>query len=195
MKSVILPISKTENKERVKVGEVAIVIPTLDDIVAHVAGAKVKEEQDGLPLYDNDVANWVQSAMEAAAKAAARNKLKPGTAELRDGLKIATNWEEFCAESERGGNGAALALLREVKDMFSKYVATLGKSENVQKVIVTLFSSKTSLAAATDDTKGKMQKYVKDFAATLSAEDVERFERPLDNILTECENTVDLSGF
>lgn len=195
MKSVILPISKTENKERVKVGEVAIVIPTLDDIVAHVAGAKVKEEQDGLPLYDNDVANWVQSAMEAAAKAAARNKLKPGTAELRDGLKIATNWEEFCAESERGGNGAALALLREVKDMFSKYVATLGKSENVQKVIVTLFSSKTSLAAATDDTKGKMKKYVEDFAATLSAEDMERFERPLDNILTECENTVDLSGF
>lgn len=195
MKSVILPISKTENKERVKVGEVAIVIPTLDDIVAHVAGAKIKEEQDGLPLYDNDVANWVQSAMEAAAKAAARNKLKPGTAELRDGLKIATNWEEFCAESERGGNGAALALLREVKDMFSKYVATLGKSENVQKVIVTLFSSKTSLAAATDDTKGKMKKYVEDFAATLSAEDMERFERPLDNILTECENTVDLSGF
>lgn len=195
MKSVILPISKTENKERVKVGEVAIVIPTLDDIVAHVAGAKVKEEQDGLPLYDNDVANWVQSAMEAAAKAAARNKLKPGTAELRDGLKIATNWEEFCAESERGGNGAALALLREVKDMFSKYIATLGKSENVQKVIVTLFSSKTSLAAATDDTKGKMKKYVEDFAATLSAEDMERFERPLDNILTECENTVDLSGF
>lgn len=195
MKSVILPISKTENKERVKVGEVAIVIPTLEDIVAHVAGAKVKEEQDGLPLYDNDVANWVQSAMEAAAKAAARNKLKPGTAELRDGLKIATNWEEFCAESERGGNGAALALLREVKDMFSKYVATLGKSENVQKVIVTLFSSKTSLAAATDDTKGKMKKYVEDFAATLSAEDMERFERPLDNILTECENTVDLSGF
>lgn len=195
MKSVILPISKTENKERVKVGEVAIVIPTLDDIVASVAGAKVKEEQDGLPLYDNDVANWVQSAMEAAAKAAARNKLKPGTAELRDGLKIATNWEEFCAESERGGNGAALALLREVKDMFSKYVATLGKSENVQKVIVTLFSSKTSLAAATDDTKGKMKKYVEDFAATLSAEDMERFERPLDNILTECENTVDLSGF
>ena len=195
MKSVILPISKTENKERVKVGEVAIVIPTLDDIVAHVAGAKVKEDQDGLPLYDNDVANWVQSAMEAAAKAAARNKLKPGTAELRDGLKIATNWEEFCAESERGGNGAALALLREVKDMFSKYVATLGKSENVQKVIVTLFSSKTSLAAATDDTKGKMKKYVEDFAQTLSPEDMERFERPLDNILTECENTVDLSGF
>lgn len=195
MKSVILPISKTENSVRVKIGEVAIVIPTLEDIAAQVVGAKVKEEQDGLPVYDNDVANWVQSAMEAAAKAAARNKLKPGTVDLRDGQKIATNWEEFCAESDRGGNGAALALLREVKDLFSKYVAGLGKSEQVQKVLVTLFSSRTSLAAATVDTKQKMKAYVEAFAATLSPEEMERFERPLDNILTECENTVDLSGF
>lgn len=189
MKTVIVPISKTENKERVKIGEVAVVIPTIEDILQHIAGAKIKEEADGLPVYDNEPANWVQSAMEAYAKAAARNKLLPGSITLRPGLSIATNWEELCAESTRGGNGAALQLLRDVKEAFAKWVATLGKSEGTQKVMVTLFSSRAALEVATADIKGKLAAYVEQFVESLSTEDSERFERPLENVLNACAAT------
>jgi hypothetical protein len=186
MKSLILDISKTENKKRIKVGEVAIVVPILEDIVAHVAGAKITGEEDGLPVYDNDPANWVMSAVVAYTKAAARNKLEPGTATLKDGAKIATNWEELCMEGDRNGNGAALQLAREVKDAFAKWVATLGKNEATQKIMVQYFSVKTALELATKENKAKMLAYVEQFAESLDEATAERYARPLENVAATC---------
>lgn len=194
MLNIIVPVSKTENKTRVKIGEQAVTIPTIEDILSHVVAAKVKEnDEEGLPVYDNEPTNWVFSAIVSAAKAAARNKLIPGTADLRPGVKIATNWEEFCAESDRGGNGAALQLLREVKEDFAKWVKTLGKNEATQNVMVTLFSSKAALKVATNDTKGKIKAYVEQFAESLSVEQAERYERPLTSVLETCDE--DTSDF
>jgi hypothetical protein len=186
MKSIVLEIAKTENKKRVKVGEVAIVVPILDDIVSHVAGAKITGEEDGLPTYDNDPANWVMSAIVAYTKASARNKLVPGTADLKDGAKIATNWEELCAEGDRNGNGAALQLAREVKDAFAKWVATLGKNEATQKIMVQYFSVKTALELATKENKAKMLAYVEQFAESLDEATAERYARPLENVAATC---------
>lgn len=196
MQNIIVPISKTENGKRNKIGEQAVTIPLISDFVSQLVAAKPKEgedgkDDDGLPVYDNDVANWVMSAVVAAAKAAARNKLVPGTADLRPGVKIATTWEEFCAESDRGGNGAALQLLRDLKDLFSKWVATLGKNEATQNVLISLFSNRTALKVATGDTKAKIKKYVEDFSATLSTEDLERFERPLTVIMETCDEVIE----
>jgi hypothetical protein len=198
MLNIIVQVSKTENKARVKIGEQVVTIPTLEDFTAQLVAAKIKagdegKDEEGLPVYDNDVANWIMSAVVSAAKAAARNKLIPGTAELRPGVKIATNWEEFCAESDRGGNGAALQLLREVKEDFTKWVKTLGKNEATQNVMVTLFSSKAALKVATNDTKGKIKAYVEQFAESLSVEQAERYERPLTSVLETCDE--DTSDF
>lgn len=184
MQNVIMAVSKKVNGKYEKQGEVAITVPILEDIAAIVAGAKVKEkDEEGLPVYEDDKANYVQSALLAYVKMNARNKLKPGTAELKDGQKIPTNWEELCAEGERGGNGAALALARELKDEFGKWVNTLGKSAAAVTVITQYFNNKAALQLATQENKAKMRGYIEQFAESMSEEQLERFERPLASIL------------
>ena len=187
MKTLTVVASKKIGGKYVEQGQYAIVVPVLEDCAGQVAGAKVTGEEDGLPVYDNDVANFVQSALLAYVKAAARNKLSPGTAEVKPGLKIATNWEELCAEGERGGNGAALQLAREVKEAFGKWVAGLGKSEATVRVIVTYFGSKDALETASADHKAKVKAYVEDFGASLDEETLERYSRPLETIAARCE--------
>lgn len=186
MQNVIMAVSKKSEvtKKYEKVGEVAITVPLLSDIAAIVAGAKEKErDEEGLPVYEADEANFVQSAILAYVKMNARNKLIPGTATVKDGLKIPTNWEELCAEGTRGGNGAALALAREVKEEFAKWANTLGKSAAAVKVLTDYFSNKTALALANADHKGKMKAYIEQFSESLSEEQLERYERPLTSIL------------
>lgn len=183
MKNVIVPVSKKIDGKYVQQGEVAITVPTLEDIAGFVAGAKVTGEEDSLPVYDKDEANWVQSAILAYVKANMRNKLVPGTATVKPGLVIPTDWAGLIAEGERGGNGAALQLAREVKDAFAKWAATLGKSAATTQTLVSYFSNKTALQLASDDHKAKIAAYVEQFAMSLDEETAERYSRPLENVL------------
>lgn len=187
MENVIIAVSKKVNGKYEKQGEVAITVPVLSDIAGIVAGAKVTGTEEGLPVYDSDEANYVQSAILAYVKANARNKLKPGTADVKEGLKIPTNWAELCAEGERGGNGAALQLAREVKEAFATWANSLGKSAATVKVMVSYFSNKTALELATPDHKAKLKAYVEQFAESLDEETVERYARPIESILEVCD--------
>lgn len=182
-----MQVTKTENNKRVPVGEVAIVVPTLEDFVPQCVAAKVTGEEDGLPVYDSDVANWVMSAVYSAVKMAARNKLIGGTVTVKDGLKIATNWEEFTSEAERGGGAAALQLLRNLREAFAKFMAGLGKSEAAQYNANKLFSNKTALEMTSPQNKEKLLGYVEQFAEALTPEDFERFEKPLTSIMDACQ--------
>lgn len=193
MQNIIMPVSKKVNGKYEKQGEIAITVPILDDIAAIVAGAKTKETDDeGMPVYEDDKANFVQSAILAYVKMNARNKLIPGTATVKDGQKIPTNWEELCAEGVRGGNGAALALAREVKEAFATWANTLGKSAAAVTVMVQLFSNKTALSMASADHKAKMKGYIESFAESLSEADLEKYERPITAAIeATAENTSD----
>lgn len=183
MKAVQVVISKKIDGAYVKQGEIEVTVPVVEDMLSHLAGAKVTGDEDGLPVYDSDVANYVQSAIFNYVKMNARNKLVSGTVELKPNAKIPRNWEELCAEGERGGNGAALALAREVKEAFGKWVATLGKSAAAQAAMVSLFGNRNALTMQTAENKAKMQKYVEDFAGSLSEDDVAKYERPIENVL------------
>lgn len=183
MKTVIMPVSKKVDGQYVKQGEIAIVVPTIEDILSHVAAAKVTGEEDGIPVYDKDEANWVQSAMFAHVKMNARNKLKPGTAELKPGLSIPTDWASLCAEGDRSGNGAALARARELKELFSQWANTLGKSAAAVQVIVSFFSNKTALQLANPDHKAKMSAYIEQFATTLDENQLETYGRQIEAIM------------
>lgn len=196
MKSVIIEVSKTETvagkRQRVRVGEVAIVVPTLADVLEFIGAAKETGEEDGLPVYSDDKANWLQSAIVSYVKAAARNKLEPGTAIVKDGLKIATNWEELTAEAERPGTGAGLKLYAEVKALFSDWASKQGKSQAAVTTLVGLFNNRQALALATADTKAKVKPYYEAFAASLSEEDLEKYSRPLESILETCDSAAEL---
>lgn len=188
MKTITMVVNKRENKAFVPVGSVEIVVPVLADIAGAVAGAQVTGEEDGLPVYSDDIANWVQSAIYSTVKAAARNKLENGTATVKAGLKIATNWEELTAEADRSGGAAALALLREFRAQFETWVKTLGKSEAAQATLVKFVGNRTALELADANVKSKIKGYVEQFADALSESEQLRFERPLMSLLETCES-------
>jgi len=194
MKNVIIEVSKTDSvagkKQRVKVGEVAITVPTIEDVLEFVGSAKVTGEEDGLPVYSDDRANFLQSAILAYVKAGARNKLIPGTATVKDGLKIPTNWEELCAEAERGGNGQALKIYAEAKAAFADWISKQGKSQATQNLLISLFNNKQALIMQAPDMKAKVKPYFEEFANSLDEETLERLQRPIEAVLEGCEATV-----
>lgn len=192
MKEVQVVISKKVDGAYVKQGEIQVTVPTVEDMLSALAAAKVTGDEDGLPVYDSDIANYVQSAVFNYVKMGARNKLVSGTVDLKPGAKIPRNWEELCAEGDRGGNGAALALAREVKEAFAKWTATLGKSAAAQAAMVSLFGNRNALTMQTAENKAKMKAYVEQFGASLSEEDLNKYERPLENVINAASSeTVD----
>lgn len=189
-KILTVPVSKKiavvgGGNEYSEVGKIALPIPTLEafGITAEVrARTEDDGEDDGLPLYKDDKMDWLFGAVVAQTKMQARNKLVAGTAELKDGNKIATNFEELTAESERRGNAEALKLAKEMRTAFASYVGTLGKTAATQAVLIGLFGNKQALSLQADDKKEKFKTYLTGFAETLAEPDLVRYEKGLKSI-------------
>ena len=183
-----------DNRKRKEIGKVDIFTPDLQEIAAAIVAAKEtgKDETDGLPVYDTPEANWVFSAVYNAVKMAARNKLENKTVTLKEGLKIATTIAELSEEGQRLNGGEGLAILRDCKAAFAEWVATLGKSEATQTYLTTLFSNRAALATQAANVKSKMAKYIEDFAVSLSEENLDRFNRPLEAIGKACETVASM---
>lgn len=187
---------------REKVGTVEVTVPILKDIISIVAEAeidteamdtarkeaiKAKEVFDELPIYKDGRADWVFGAMLAAVKAGARNKLQAGSVELKSSdTPIPLDWDGIIASGEGRGGAAAFALLKEVKALWATFVGKLGKSEATSQVLITYFNNKQALLSQSDENRAKMLKYVEDFAGELSEEDAEKYQKPLDAVLSAC---------
>ena len=151
---VNIEVSKRNEKKgekSVKIGDIAIYVPILKDLLPFI-GSEIKKDEkgqeiyeDGLPVYESDEANWIQNALLAQVKAQARNKLEPGTVNLKEANKIPENWAELIAEGTRGP-GAALEIARQFKSAFSTWVSKLGLSESASNTLNTLISNKAALA-------------------------------------------------
>lgn len=197
MQVIQMDVSKKVNGKFAKQGEVAITVPVLADVLAFVASPIKKDDkgaeivEDGLPVYEDDKANWLQSAMLAAIKAQARNKLVSGTATLKDGNTIPTDWEGILAEGVRGG-GEALAIAREAKAAFQEWMAKQGKSEAATNAVCGLFANRQALQLQSATNKGKVKAYVESFAESLSEEALERISKPVEAVLAACEDTAEV---
>lgn len=198
-KQIVIEVSKKENGKFNKVGEQTIHVPLLLDVMSFV-GSPIKKDdkgnevfEDGIPVYEDDKANWLQGAILAMVKAQARNKMVPGTANLKDGQKIAENWEELCAEGVRDGSGLALA--REFKASFTEWVSKQGLSEAAANTLVTLVSNRAALTLQQQATKDKVKARLEAFAGDLDAEKLEKFTRPLEAAINACEAAADTMDF
>lgn len=173
-----------KNKKFVSVGTVSIFVPVLADF--GLTAAKVKETgEDGLPIYEADNDQWLFGAVFAQVKAAARNKLISGTCQVKDGLSIASTLAELTAETERAGNNA-LALIREAKALFAKWVAGLGKSAAATNLLLTVFNDRKALAIQPQSIKDKVTGYLADFANTLDEQQLEAYGRYIQSLLDTC---------
>lgn len=175
-----------------KIGEMAIPVPTL---AAFGVDAKTRArteddgEDDGLPLYEDKNMDWLFGAIVASCKAQARNKLVPQTADLKDGQKIASNFDELTAEGERRGNAEALKLAKEISNAFTSWFTTLAKSVAATAMATTLFRKRDALAIQPNDIKKKMQSYLQQFAETLEPADAERYSKYLLAVEEACSAT------
>lgn len=191
MQAIQMSVSKKDASlgKHVSVGEVTIHVPMLSDLGIE-AEAQLDDKgqaivEDGIPVYKDDKHNWVQNAIYAQVKAQARNKLVSGTATLKPGVTIATDWAGLTAEG--GGNsGEGLAKVREVKALFAAWAKTLGKSDNAQATMNMLFGNKAALALQTEENRAKIEAYVGEFATTLEAAQLERYMSYLDSVIEAC---------
>lgn len=195
--SLQIEVNEKVNGKYSKIGEQTIFVPTLHAIFPNLVIAKDKDNnevyEDGLPVYTDDKANYVQGSILAAVKAQARNKLVKG--KLKAGQAIASTWEALLAEGERVGNPDALAAIREAKADFAKHVAGLGKSEGAQNTLTTLFGSKQALSLQTPENKAKMAKYVEEFAISLDEAKMARYMKYLESVAKACEATEEVDDF
>lgn len=180
--TIKMQVSKsTASGKRESVGSVDIFVPTLADIGITTASTGVNDE--GLSVYADDISNWLQGAIYTQVKAQARNRLKPQSLELKSDLGIATDFAMLTAENLGAGNPEALIASREVKALFSTWVATLGKSAKAQAIIISLFNSKEALKVQDTSNKDKMKAYILDFAGTLTGEQATKYAKNLETLL------------
>ena len=172
--------------KREQVGEVVIHVPSIAELITDAEQVNGKDNKplftdDGLPVYKDDMHNWLQDAIFASVKAQARNKLVPKTATLKDGVQIATNWTELTAESANV-SGAHLVAIREVKALFAKWVATLGKTAKTADLLIGLFGNVESVRTADEAFKGKFAGYLDDFSNTLTADQQTQYTKYLSRL-------------
>lgn len=190
--STKLELTKTVKEagetKRVPVGSVTIHTPILSAFGIEAAPALDKDGQPildgGLPCYADAKYNWLMGAISAQVKAQARNKVKPSTADLKPGMSIATNFEELTTVAV---SGAALTAIRDVKALFAKWVAGLGKSAKAQSALVLYFGSADALMVQNLDVRTKMQGYLADFMATLSADQLTTYNNYCQKLLDACD--------
>lgn len=180
MQSFKMVVSKKEEvagkPQYVKQGEVEIFYPLLSDFGI---GAEVKEtDEEGFPVYADAKMQYAFDAVLAAVKAQARNKLVSGTATLKDGQSIASTLDALL-ETNTANRGDALAAVREMLAAFKLFLSKTGKKEVVQTAVYSLAANKPGLSLQSAEKKGKFLVYLADFAGTLSAEQADRFAKPL----------------
>lgn len=185
-----MEVSKKVNGEYQKVGEVELPVFGLEEFGLDVQATGKDEE--GLPTYATDALNWVFSAVFAAIKADARNKLVSGTATLKPGQKIASTIAELIAKSER--TGAALAIAREFVKDFAAYLATRsGKNANVQAVLLSMVKNRATIPLSSEARRNALLAQLSAFAETLDEEAIAKYQNIILAISEACTAVEELS--
>lgn len=167
-------------------GSVAVYYPTLQEV--GVVGAVVKtSDEEGFPVYENDLHNYLFSSLLAAIKAAARNKLEVvnSVVQLREGCVIATTTEQLL---EAGGtSGAALQAIRDFLAAAKVFLATTGKSEKIQAQVLGLFKQPDTISLIEDAAKReRVRSYLISFVATITEDQEASWGRRIAQIDEAC---------
>lgn len=182
-------VSEKVNGKYAPRGKVTVFYPTLADFGLD---ASIKEQtEEGFPVYSDDKNDWLFSALLAAVRANARNKIEivNSNVQCKDGLSIADTMEALIEGGTAGGNGGkALQDIRDFINAFKAHMAKSGKSSNVQAAVVAFAQRPDTIGLVEDaDKRAKISAYVADFVATVSEEDATRWNRRIMQIADMCE--------
>lgn len=195
-------VTDTAKKERNAIGYVCIAVPTLSAVEGLTGFVQSVDEKtkalvvddDGIPVYNSDLHNWLQATIFNQVKNQARNKLQAKSLDIKGNTPIATDWASLSTPSEGGARG--FTIMSEVKGLFTAYILTLGKKASTQKSLISFMTSAPSLALQDKSVKAKFSVYVTDFAETLDAEQGAKYENYLQKVIDICDSEEeDLNDF
>ena len=153
-------------KGRVKVGEFSVYMPFISRFAEVIANAKVTDHDDeGVPVYESDAANWLQRAVLALSKAEARNKLVSGSAEVKAGLKIPTTFEELVTPPEGSGSNALAAIADLIKG-FTNWMESTGKPAAIIPTMGQLVRNKSAIGLQSEKVRTVLSAWLQEYGAT-----------------------------
>ncbi len=166
-------VTKTVAKKRVRVGDIEVYMPSLQQLATYLASAdltpKAVDEQ-GVPEYKSDVLDWLQRTIKSAAYINARNKYEIGTTTLKAGATVATTLEDLCTVGTPGGNGEALKQLTELRNAFNAYIDELGKAPKTAGLIKQAFKDVKGFSLQPSEIQDKLIPYFNDFHGLVAGE-------------------------
>jgi len=197
MRSYQMVVSKKENGEYVKVGEVAVFYPLLSELGLNVEPASYEtydkdnkpvaaaaDNVEAFPVYADEKVQYVFDAVLAAVKATARNRLVSGTANLKPDNTIADTIEALLATGERSGE--ALKQRREYFNSFKAWLPSTGKSAPWCLGMFDIVSNVKNIPYQSEARKATVKDLIAQHAATLDTDSIAKWERIMTQIDENC---------
>lgn len=195
MKNYTMVVSKKEDGKYKEVGKVEVFFPLLSELGVPIEPEKYEvADKDGkmvacsadtpncFPVYADEKVQFLWESAWAAVKAMARNRLESGTANLKDGLKIAETVEELL-EAGGGRSGEALAARREFFSSFKTYLGTLGKSAGYVTGMFDIVSNVKNIPYQSPARKAAVKELIAGYVSQATAEAVAKYEKTIQQVL------------
>lgn len=155
--------------KREPIGHFEVIVPSVERFITELADVQVTgHDDDGLPTFNSNAANWLQRAINALSKAEARNKLAPASAEPKAGLTIPMTFADLVAPPAIGGS-TALAELAELVKGFTAWMAESGKPAALHSTFGQLVRQPSLISVQSDKVKQVLQAWVVEFASAAAA--------------------------
>lgn len=183
MSTIKMLVQKTEDGKRVELGTVNTYVPVLAEI--GIAVEPVKVDENGEAEYADNTHQFIYAALLAAAKAQVRNKLVPGTINLRPGQKLPENLEELVTPTV-SNKGAVLAERRALMDMFKAFLPSTNKPEAVQTALFKLFNAPDNIILQPVDKREKLQVYFNTFGESVGEKLTDWQIAYVQNVIEQC---------
>jgi hypothetical protein len=138
------------------------------------------EFDEGVPVYEDDVMDWLQTAVVQQLKAQNRNKFIDG--KLKDNAILPENFIQMVAVGERSGE--ALKARYAAKASFAAYLKSKNKKDTVVNLLSNLFIDANSIATAKDDFANALAQHMQTWVSALAETDKVRFARTIEKAVT-----------
>lgn len=203
MKTAQISINKTvgtgkyrdgkEVGERKLVGKVAILLPEIQDVVAHFQKPE-SSQQTAKGEWTSTITQWIEKTLQSAAESLAKGRLVADSVEWKAGFSAWTSFEELCTPSE-AERGQHFALAKEVAAGVFAHIRALGKSEQLATKISALLADikLSGLKETLTANKNLVSKYLASYMATLTESEQAKYEGRFTSIVEAA--TVEAESF
>ena len=190
MKAITTTIRETvksagdEKGKRKDIGKIAFLVPTLEEVRDHLATPEAfimeKEGEKVLNTYESNFSQFLADAIEAACKVKLFAKLEPKSIAFKSGQSSWMTIAELVETSSTRGQHFAIAAA--FKAAITVFVTGLKKSDGWKSNVLGYLLTAKALAETSTGNKQVVQKVLDGFLATLSDEDVAKYEKILNEL-------------